>query len=224
MIQPLAVAAPLPGLTQALGDLMQCFAITKGQKRCQKDAAFLYCSAHRQHPLILGFMALTFIGLVSGIFRDLIEPLLPTKSASAITSNEPAEEASEIRIPIDLESTWDTDTTLNPAAQIFLTRPSSENRDEVLYSAAARFEVPEDGATINGEIWVPSNRTTRTNIILPRSKVLSHALANGGSNLRITLKNKHGHTFTHTKSILFDEQSVSTPVRFWLRLDFEQIP
>lgn len=203
---------------------MQCVAITKGQKRCRKTASFLFCPTHRKHPLILGLILLTFLGSVSGIFRDLVEPLLPKGSVPTSGSGEPAKEPLEIKVPLEFESTWDSDTTLSPMAEIYLIRPASQTEEELVYSAMARVEVPENGATENGEIWIQGGRTTRTTLILPRSEVLSRALTEGGSVLRVVVRNKHGHTFTHSKTMLFDSKSISIPLHFWFRLDFEQIP
>lgn len=203
---------------------MKCWAITKGRGRCRRSTKFLLCSTHRKHLLIATLSLLTFVGLISGIFRDLVEPLFLAKPNAGAAVSDRREGLSEIRIPIQLESTWDTDTRLDSTARIFLTKPGDGEREDVTYSAVARVEVPEGGATQNDDIWIPAYSTTNTVAILPRSQELSNAIQNGGYSLRIVLKNKHGHTFTHMKTILLDERAVYNPVRFWLRLDFEQIP
>lgn len=202
---------------------MRCFARTKGRSRCRKNAAFVFCSSHRMYPLTILFSALVFVGLISGIFRDLVEPLL-AKGFGEGPSTDEMVQLDEIRVPIELESTWDTDTRLDSAARIFLTKPGAHGDEDVVYSAVARVEVPEGGATLNDEIWIPSYKTTNTFVTLPRAQQVADLLKSGGCSLRIELKNRYGHDFTFSKTVLFDEKVISKPVHFWLRLDFEQVP
>jgi hypothetical protein len=64
---------------------MKCLSLTKRLNRCKNEGNFLFCAKHKYQRLTYSFAILTFIGLTSGIFQDLVKPLSAWKGAPKVT-------------------------------------------------------------------------------------------------------------------------------------------
>ena len=49
---------------------------TKNFRRCKNKGDYLFCSKHKYQKIVYPFYILTILGLTSGIFQDLIKPVI----------------------------------------------------------------------------------------------------------------------------------------------------
>jgi|GEM_PF-1963201 hypothetical protein len=55
---------------------MQCLGRTKAGYRCKNDAQVLFCRQHRWQPFVACLSAISFVGLVAGLYQDVWRSIL----------------------------------------------------------------------------------------------------------------------------------------------------
>ena len=58
---------------------MKCIGRTKG-KRCNNETPYVFCSSHKWQPLIFAFTVISVLAVFSGLYQDLIKPLIEISS------------------------------------------------------------------------------------------------------------------------------------------------
>jgi len=66
---------------------MQCIGRTKKLKRCKNDARIIVCRTHKYQPWTVVLFVLTTIGLLAGLYQDLMKPVLSIVGLSGEISN-----------------------------------------------------------------------------------------------------------------------------------------
>ena len=66
---------------------MQCIGRTRKLKRCKNDARIIVCRAHKYQPWTAVLFVLTIIGLLAGLYQDMMKPVLSIVGLSGETSN-----------------------------------------------------------------------------------------------------------------------------------------
>lgn len=197
----------------------------KNARRCKNEASFLVCSHHKWQPLAFLLSVITIIGIFGGIYQDVVKPI--SEEPSAEKSTNPAQEPTSmgyITIPIEIESSWDEYSFLDRKAEFYIVRPESPGTQVVVSSGAAKIEIPEDGMTINNgeKIYISPHNTTKTKVILPKSKKLQGYLNEGGYEIQLVLFDQYGSVFPHMEQRLFDREFLAEGFRYWFRLVLDE--
>ena len=104
--------------TRETGDTdVRCWGRTKVFKRCQRDVRLFFCRDHRYQPVMGLISGVSALGLIAGLYRDLLEPLSGTLAADRevlVIELRSPELRSPVRLlrdefgqPDTLETTWE---------------------------------------------------------------------------------------------------------------------
>lgn len=189
-----------------------CFGRTKGGWRCKKRVKSLhcFCAHHRWQPILLAATVLTFVGLVAGIYQDLVWPVYTHfgKGDSVPNRGFQGAEIEPILVVLRLSHSYSKECLLKPEIEYYLVRSQSPLSQTVVESGIARIAVPEGVVTFNREIPLPSHTRLETVCTLPKSTVLQSALESGGFELLLVITTHYGEVRNTPKQKIFDPVSL----------------
>ncbi|MES9901690.1 MAG: hypothetical protein ABW168_03290 [Sedimenticola sp.] len=198
---------------------MQCVGRTKNGMRCKNEASLLVCGHHTWQPIAFLLSAVTIIGVFGGVYQDVVKPISEEIASDELTTPKNNQAAIEqITIPVEIESTWDEYSELDRKAEFYVVRSESPGMQTVIFSGAAKVEIPKDGMTVNEMISISPHKTTKTNVILPKSEQLQKYLDEGGYEIQLVLFNQYGRMFPHMEQKLFDKEIIARGFRYLFRL------
>jgi hypothetical protein len=204
---------------------MQCFGRTKNGKRCKNEASPLFCGHHKWQPLVFLFSVVTIIGVLGGVYQDVVKPI--SEEITTVKSNAVEQKLApveQIVIPVEIESTWDEYSELDRKAEFYIVRSKSPGMQAVVYSGSAKVKIPKNGLTVNEMISIAPHKTTKTKVILPKSERLQGYLDEGGYEIQLMLFNQYGRVFPHMEQKLFDKEILARGFRYWFRLVINKEP
>lgn len=173
------------------------------------------------------FLGKVVVGLVIGVLLIFITYFINNNvlQTSPESENKLKEvTVKDIKIPIQIESTWDEYSDLDRKAEFYILRSDTTGSQSIIYSGSAKVQIPKNGLTVDEMISIAPYKTTKTMVILPKAKVLNEYLEEGGYEIQLVLFNKYGQVFMHMEQNLFDKEILKRGFRYWFRLMPKQIP